>query len=74
MIYDYQCRECEEVFEVQATLAQKEAGLQPTCPKCGSRQTRQVYRSLNIIGAKKASGSGKSRPAGCGPGSGAGCC
>lgn len=73
MIYEYQCSECEEVFEVQATLAQKEAGLQPSCPKCGSQQTRQIYRSFNIGGTMKPSGGGN-LPPGCGPGFGAGCC
>lgn len=74
MIYDYQCRKCGEVFEVQATLAQKEAGLQPTCPECGSQQTQQVFRSLNIGSGTKSSAGGNFTPPGCGPEFGAGCC
>ena len=70
MIYDYQCRNCQEVFEVWATLAQKEAGLQPQCPKCGSVATRQIIHSVNLAGGMKPSNGGSLSPPGCGPG----CC
>lgn len=74
MIYDYQCRDCGEVFEVQATLAQKEAGLKPQCPRCGSEQTVQIFRSVNIGMGMKTAGGGNFSPPGCGPQFGAGCC
>lgn len=30
--YDFICRECGTLFEVQATFAEKSAGLNPDCP------------------------------------------
>jgi len=39
-IYDFQCKQCNEVFEVRATIREKEAGLAPGCPNCDSRDVR----------------------------------
>ena len=37
-LYEYQCQACEEVFEVRASIREKEAGLVLVCPKCGGQE------------------------------------
>jgi putative FmdB family regulatory protein len=44
-VYDYQCEQCETVFEVRAAFKEKEAGLKPECPQCHSKKTRQLLTS-----------------------------
>lgn len=69
MIYAYQCETCGEQFTVRATLAEKERGLSPHCPVCGSGEVAQDFSSVGFIR------SGGSSPVPfCGPGAGAGCC
>jgi putative FmdB family regulatory protein len=72
MIYDYKCKRCGEAFEVWATLAEKEGGLQPECPKCQSKETKQMMGALSIGGGStKSSSRGEDIPPPmCGPG----CC
>jgi len=36
-----------------ATLAEKEAGLDPACPKCGRTRTRQVFSRFTLIAGSK---------------------
>ncbi len=43
--YDFICRECGTVFEVQATFAEKNSGLNPECPTCHGKETHQVITS-----------------------------
>ena len=69
-LYDYQCQDCQTIFEVRATFKEKEAGLKPACPTCQSQQTRQVLTSgllLRIISDNAPEG-------GCACGGGSGCC
>lgn len=40
MIYEYQCRSCQEVFNVQMSLAEHDKG-ERTCPRCRSRDVDQ---------------------------------
>jgi putative FmdB family regulatory protein len=49
MIYEYRCDSCNHVFDVQATLAEKEQGLFPSCPDCNSRETSQVFSAPGIL-------------------------
>jgi len=51
--YDYQCEDCTAEMTVKASISNKEEGLEVTCEKCGSKNTRQVYRSMAFIGAGK---------------------
>jgi putative FmdB family regulatory protein len=67
--YEYQCEGCSNVFEVRATIKEKEAGLKLACPKCGGRKVRQ--RLTAAVGLR---GGPKSSPPTCGPNSGPGCC
>ncbi len=70
MIYEYRCEKCGTVTDVRASLAEKERGLHPVCPRCGGTDLKQVFTAVNVITRP---GGGFMPPA-CGPGSGAGCC
>ncbi|MGI6337435.1 MAG: zinc ribbon domain-containing protein [Clostridiales bacterium] len=45
--YDFKCRRCDTVFNVQATIEEKEKNLIP-CPGCGGRVLERVYTKANI--------------------------
>jgi len=69
--YDYRCTACGAVFEVRASINQKEAGLKVECPRCCAGEVRQVITAGLVIH----SSSGDSRSlCGCGPNAGPGCC
>jgi len=66
MIYVYRCQKCGQYFEVRATLAEKEAGLKPVCPRCQAQRAEQVFTRVGL-----AFGRGGSTPQTF---SGGGCC
>lgn len=68
MIYEYRCRQCGAVFAVHATLAEKESGLHPHCPHCGSDQTVRRFTGLSVLRGTRGGG------ASAGPGPEGGCC
>lgn len=70
-LYNYQCEQCFEVFEVRATFKEKEAGLEPECPNCHSQETRQMITAGLVL--RGSDGASLSLP-GCGPNAGPGCC
>ena len=70
-VYVFHCQDCQENFDVRATLKEKEAGLYPLCPKCQSLQTLQVITAGLLIHGKD--GASISLPS-CGPTAGPGCC
>lgn len=71
MIYEYRCDQCQQVFTVRATIAEKEAGLRPSCPHCGGDNSSQVFSAVFV----KSGGAGVGAPpAACGPGAMPGCC
>ncbi|MCM8819388.1 MAG: zinc ribbon domain-containing protein, partial [Candidatus Omnitrophica bacterium] len=68
--YEYLCLDCHNKFDVKATLAEKERGLKPECPKCHSKNTAQVFSNFMVMGGSKSENSnvgGGVRP-GCGYG------
>jgi putative regulatory protein, FmdB family len=69
-LYEFRCEGCGGLFDMRATLAEKEAGLAPRCPTCGGERVKQVMTAGLLIHAGSPT---SSRPA-CGPGAGAGCC
>lgn len=70
-LYEFRCEMCGEVFDIRASIKEKEAGLKPECPKCRGQKTRQVITAgLRLHGSDGAQLSG---PA-CGPNAGPGCC
>lgn len=69
-IYAFRCEACAQPFDVRATFAEKQAGLTPVCPTCGSHRVKQVMTAGLLISGGPRTASG----AGCAPGAGAGCC
>jgi putative FmdB family regulatory protein len=55
-VYEYQCQDCGKKFETVATLAEKEAGLEPACPKCGRHRARQVFSRFTLLAGSKTDG------------------
>lgn len=53
--YDYQCKDCGAVFEVRATIQEKEGGLKPTCPECGGHKVRQRLSNVQMISGGRTS-------------------
>jgi len=52
-VYEFQCQDCGKKFETVATLAEKEAGLVPACPKCGRKRARQVFSRFTLLVGSK---------------------
>ena len=70
-IYNFECKQCAEIFEVRASFKEKEAGLEPECPLCHSKETSQrITAGLMLRGSN---GGSVSLPK-CGPNAGSGCC
>jgi putative FmdB family regulatory protein len=55
-VYEFQCQDCGKKFETVATLAEKEAGLDPVCPKCGRKRVRQVFSRFTLLTGSKTDG------------------
>ncbi|WP_324717452.1 zinc ribbon domain-containing protein [Carboxydochorda subterranea] len=49
MIYEYRCKQCSKRFDVHATLAEKEAGLSPVCPSCGSTDVARLFGNIMVL-------------------------
>lgn len=69
-IYEFYCQDCENKFEIKASIEEKEKGLKVKCPGCGSSKTIQLLG--NFITFTKSGGTGFS--GGCGPTPTPGCC
>ena len=69
-IYEFRCEDCDEVFEVRASIKEKEAGLELKCPKCESENARQLLSHVMVLHGSD----GVSLTPGCGPDRGPGCC
>ena len=52
-VYEYECENCGRKFDLLATLAEKEAGLVPVCPKCGAKRARQVLGRFTLLASSK---------------------
>jgi len=70
-IYNFQCKQCLEIFEVRATFKEKDAGLEPECPVCESKETVQLISAGLFL---RGSDGGSISLPGCGPSAGPGCC
>lgn len=49
MVYEFRCRACGRRFDVVATVAEKEAGLAPACPACGSADVGRVFSRVLFL-------------------------
>jgi putative FmdB family regulatory protein len=70
-IYEFHCEDCDEVFEVRASIREREDGLELKCPKCESENTRQLISRVMLLHGSD--GASLTIP-GCGPDRGPGCC
>ena len=70
--YEYRCSECGHPFEVWATMANKEKGLDIACEKCGSKTLQQVFSGISFVTGASATRNTPFGGGGCG--SGSGCC
>jgi len=52
-VYEFKCEDCDRKFDVVATLAEKDSGLSPMCPKCGGRRVRQVFGRFTLLAGSK---------------------
>jgi putative FmdB family regulatory protein len=68
-LYEYVCPVCKEKIEILTTVLQKEKGLKPVCPKCGSKKMIRVFGGFSIGSSRGASGGSF-----CPPNGRAGCC
>lgn len=48
MFYTFICNECEERFEVKASISQMANGFKVNCPKCLSDDVRRDYSTINF--------------------------
>lgn len=52
-VYEFSCEDCGKKFDIVATLAEKEAGLNPACPNCGGGKVRQIFGRFTVLGGGK---------------------
>jgi len=52
-VYEFECPQCRKKFSEQRTFEQFERHKQVKCPKCGSRQVRQVLSAAFAKTSKK---------------------
>lgn len=64
-IYEYRCACCGEKFELFVRSAAQQAT--PTCPRCGSTETRKALSLFGVGEAGRSSGRADTS-ASCGPG------
>lgn len=71
--YTYKCLDCKNVFDIEATIEEKETGKSEKfiCPKCKSRNVKHEFSAGNFI---RNVFKGNDRAGGCGGKNGNGCC
>ncbi len=70
MIYAFKCEECNQQFDVRASVAEMDQGLHPECPSCRSPKVVQDFTNVGMVFR----GGGQRGGPRCGPGAGGGCC
>lgn len=69
-VYEFYCQNCEEKFDIKASINEKEKGLKANCPYCDSNRVIQLFGNFFTF-----SKGGNSDTGGCcGPNSTPGCC
>ena len=53
-LYEYQCTKCKEQFSRLVPISKSDE--LPTCPKCGSKQTKKLMSSFSSSGCCCSSG------------------
>ena len=62
--YTYKCNECENKFDVEASIKEKEEDSDKdsnkfNCPKCKSKHTKQVFSLMSFFSSDKGGDKGK---------------
>jgi putative FmdB family regulatory protein len=52
-VYEFKCDDCGHRFDIVATLAEKDAGLSPTCPRCSGKRVRQLFGRFTVLAGSK---------------------
>ena len=47
--YAYKCSVCGQVFDIKATIQEKEEGKKFACAKCGSKDIKREFSVANFI-------------------------
>jgi putative FmdB family regulatory protein len=71
-IYNFQCDDCQTVFDLRATFQEKERGLSPVCPQCQGQHAHQLISAGWLLGGRSATSVASAPAWGCSPGGG--CC
>jgi len=73
--YDYQCTDCDEIFELSLSLTEKELQKSPQkiCPKCNSFKINQIFSKGSGGVLKHGRSKSMDKPSGCGGCSGNNC-
>lgn len=71
-IYNFQCDDCQTVFDLRATFQEKERGLSPVCPQCQGQHAHQLISAGWFLGGRSATSVASGPAWGCSPGGG--CC
>jgi putative FmdB family regulatory protein len=45
--YDYECSDCRKKFDIYRSIKIKSSNI--LCPKCGSHNTRQIFKSVPSV-------------------------
>lgn len=57
--YSYKCNDCENKFEVEASIKENEEGGEKfCCPKCQSQKTKQIFSLMSFFSKDKNKGGG----------------
>ena len=51
-IYEYECRKCEEKFELRRSIADSDSEV--GCPKCGAENPRRVFSVFAVSSSSTA--------------------
>jgi putative FmdB family regulatory protein len=62
-IYEYRCRQCEEVFgHLFRTLREAEEGEAPPCPACGTGGAQRLISRVAVVGGESEETATESKP------------
>jgi len=53
--YNYECQDCQDVFEVMASIKDMEKG-DFSCPKCGSKKTKRLFDGFGFCSGNGSNG------------------
>ncbi len=48
--YTYKCRSCKQEFSLEATMQEKDRGLEANCPTCDDGDVFQTFSRVGVLG------------------------